>query len=337
MAPEILAQMDADEIVDLVRQIREYQTRKKLTTEALVRQFPALGTSKTWGLISGGRLLDPDAQLDSEKWLIQYRTVVAVIRSMAGDREPEQMYTKMSAVNRVRTVFLPAMVERDNARFILILGDTGSGKTSIRKSLQEMYGSRVVGMDVTQVMGDNVMAFLQAALNAFGIRDMSRSAMGRFDALVARLCETRVALYIDEGHHMGPKVLNTIKALINQTPGEFLVASMKTLWRRLELVAYEEARQLTGNRLAAVIALDDCNPGDVQILLENRLPELRPHIEPMIRVLLQMAVNRGNLAFVREVVKKTRELAGKEAPTIETFHQAVKARSDLRAVKERAA
>ncbi|PTY03920.1 hypothetical protein DB346_02890 [Verrucomicrobia bacterium LW23] len=332
MAPEVLAQMDADELATIVQQVRDFQQRKGLSTEALCRMFPGLGSSKTWSIIAAGKILD--SELDSEKWLASYRTVAALVRSMAAEREREQMYDRMSGVNKLRSVFLPAMTECDNARFILVLGDTGSGKSSLKRALQEKYGPRIVGMEMNQVIGDNPMSFMQCALGAFGVKDVPRTSMERFSMLVRHMTEPRVALFVDEGHHMGPKILNVIKSLINQTPGEVIVASMRTLWRRLELAAFEEARQLTGNRLAAVIQLNDCDPGDVEIMLENRLPELRPHMQTMVHVLLIAAVNRGNLAFVREVIKKVRELAGKDAPTMDVFHQAVKARTELKTVKE---
>ena len=43
---------------------------------------------------------------------------------------------------------------------------------------------------------------------------------------------------IDEAHHLGPHCLNTVKTLVNTTPGEFILVAIPTLWNKLQAHAY---------------------------------------------------------------------------------------------------
>jgi hypothetical protein len=150
----------------------------------------------------------------------------------------------------------------------------------------------------------------------------------RFNKVVARLKQSRICLAIDEGHHMGPRCLNLLKTLINQTPGEIAVFAKETLWTKLELAAYEEVKQLTKNRLAERVVLG-CRPRDIEKLLDRRInwhrngSDRQSGSDPRAVKMLIDRVKLGNLAFTREVIKRVNEMAEGEPVTIELFTTAV--------------
>ncbi len=300
--------------------MRDWQQAKSISDAALCKKYTGLGSTKTFK-----RILDNDLkELDLEKQLTNYRTVWALIESLGDeDGEDEEFYSDLTPAVHLSRVLLETMRERGIARFILMLGDTGTGKSSARRVMMEKYGQRLLWIEASVVWNDSPMAMLGAILIALGVKDAPYNQVERLDKVVTRLKESRICLFIDEGHHMGPRCLNLIKTLINQTPGEFAVQAKETLWRKLELASYEEAKQLTRNRLAERIYIDGIRESDIRKLLERRLNWQNGDMKSAVRLIADRAAKHGNLAFAREVIKRAKEMAEGEPVTIELFSNAV--------------
>jgi hypothetical protein len=181
------------------------------------------------------------------------------------------------------------------------------------------------------VAGDSPFNFMLLLLKAMGIEDAPKNAVGAFHKVVSELQQRRRCIVIDELHHAGPRILNTVKSLLNATPGEFIGLCMPTLWYRMEKGAYEECRQLTGNRLAERIRIDKLNRSDLRKIVARRLPGMKNR-ESAVALLENAAQGRGNLAFVRDVLRRAAEMegGGDGALSEEDFAAAVKAEAASR-------
>lgn len=310
------------ELVALAQAIKNWQEAKGLTTSAMLRRYSDLGSDKTYGKLAVGNI----DQLDVERQLVNYRAVWSLIEAIGDDSGPsEENYDDLSPVVQLRRALMEAFVENGNARFILVQGDTGSGKTSAARALILRYGSRLLFTELSPVFGDSPYNFLVLVLAALGQKAAPTNTVDCFAKVLHELNVTRRCLIIDELHHAGPRILNTIKSLINSTPGEFIGLTMPTLWSRLEKAAYEECRQLTGNRLAERIQLDQVNRSDMTKFVNRRLPGLAGETAKAVAILEQHARGRGNLAFVRDVCRRASEQYGAEKITIDDFSGVVAA------------
>ncbi len=320
MAPALLLTMEADELRRLGGQIKEYQTAKDLSDTAMVKKFPGLGSTKTYTRVVAGDL----AELDLERQLNNYRAVWALIESVGQEEtRSEELYDDLNPVLQLRKAVFEVFRETGNARFVLVEGDTGLGKSSARRLLIEKYGQRLLWIEATSIWRDNPSNMLAAILRAMGVREIPMMPTARFDLAVQRLNETRVCVLIDEFHHLGPQCLNAVKTLINQTPGEFVGLAMPTLWHRLERAAYEECRQLTGNRLAERIKLT-LREVDIARIINRRVPEATETVKQAVRMIMDRAPRYGNLAFVRDVCARVVELSdGTAGPDIECWSTAI--------------
>mgnify|MGYP003601961737 CR=1 FL=1 len=317
------------ELVELARNIRNWQESKgsAFTTAKMLRRFPTLGSDRTYGRLVAGTVED----LDVEKQLVNYRSAWALIEAIGDDASTsEDFYDDLSTVVQLRRAMMETFNENGIARFILVQGDTGSGKTSAARSVIQRYGSRLLFTELSPYVGDSPYNFLVLVLAALGIKSPPNDAMGCYAKVVHELNATRRGLIIDELHHAGPKILNSIKTLINQTPGEFVGLTMPTLWNRLEKAAYDECRQLTGNRLAERIQLDQINRSDMTKFVTRRLPGLNGATAQAIALLEQSAKGRGNLAFVRDVCRRAAEQYDGQKITIEDFAGVVAAEQKSR-------
>ena len=321
MAPEMFKSEDTAELREIAQRVRDWQQAKELSDSALCKKYTGLGSTKTFK-----RILDNDLkELDLEKQLTNYRTVWALIESLGDDEGArEELYLDLTPAVHFSRVLLETMRESGIARFILMLGDTGSGKSSALRLMLEKYGQRLLSIEASVAWNDSPMALLGAVLAAFGDKTPPYNLVERFNKVVARLKPSRTCLFIDEGHHMGPRCLNLIKTLINQTPGEFVVSAKETLWKKLELAAYEEVKQLTKNRLAERIYLKGAKPRDIEKMIERRVNGLNGELGAAVKMIIDR-VKYGNLAFAREVIKRVNEMAEGEPVTLEMFTSAVTA------------
>lgn len=303
MTPDILHNFESDELVALALKVRAWQEAQKLSDNELLRRYPGLGSTKTYT-----RILKCDlAELDLERWVAEYRAVWTVLESHSGHAaEEEELYEDISTVVQLRRALVEILECRSIRRVVLLEGDSGLGKSSALTLLQRKYGQRIILVEATDVWGDNPNSFLGAVLDALGVRDQPSGRDARLRKVVAKLSARRVALAIDEAHHLGQKCLNTAKTLINATarsahPCEVILLALPTLWRRLERAAFEEVKQLLGNRLAERIKLGELRESDVRKVLARRMRVEDPRSAGAV---LKEARSRGNLSFVAAVCER---------------------------------
>jgi type II secretory pathway predicted ATPase ExeA len=322
MAPDLINSHDAKELVSLARKIQQYQESKDVNDSALLRKFSGLGSTKTFN-----RILNNDLEeLDLERQLANYRAVWAIIESL-GDEETrnEELYDDLSPVLHLKRALLETMRSTGNNRLVVMEGDTGTGKSSARRLLIEKYGQRLLWIEATSVWKDNSSALLSTILHAKGTKQIPQNSTDRLALVISKFNETRICLIIDEGHHLGPNCLNTLKTLINQTQGEFILLVMPTLWKRMEQGAYEEVRQLVGNRLAERIKLDGLRETDVAKFINRRVANVDPAtLKQAIRMILDRAARYGNMAFVRDVCERVAEQCeGTSGPSLDIWSSAI--------------
>lgn len=323
MAPELFTSLEADELKAIAHKVREHQISRNLSDAALLKKFADLGSTKTYKRILAGDL----AELDLEKQLNNYRAVEALIDSTANAMEiNEELYDDLYPALALRRVFIETQQITTLSRVVFLLGPNGSGKSGARKVLQEKFGSRLLLVEATDVWNDSPMSMLGALLTAMGVKELPYNATERLTKVIEKLNHTRRCLLIEEAHHLGPRLLNTVKTLVNNTTGEFVLIAVDTLWKKLEgdKLAYEEARQLSQNRLAERIQLPKCPlASDVEKILSRRIKWANGDLQNAVNLILSKAENCGRFSFVRDVCIRANENAGSDPVTMEAFVQAV--------------
>lgn len=299
----------------------QMQSDDRLRKSELFRRYPDLGTDKTFGRFLRGDFSDTATTL--EDWVDDYRSTWAAIEEL-GVRQRAQgvrnVLHTMSGVKAARKAIIGLTEETSTRRVILVTGESGSGKSCIVLSLQQRWGSRVVPVEVQSVWADKPNRLLGAVCAAVGMKSagLPASPSEKMSLVIAHLKATRTCLVLEEGHHMGPQMLNAVKTLTNQTPGEFVVICIPTLLRRLQMAAYEEARQVFhSHRLAQTLALK-ITAGDALLLITDRLGEFDGARQAAAWLVeTTRAPRHGNLGFIRDVIDEaveTRARTGDDTP-----------------------
>lgn len=304
----------------LAEQVREFQLARNISDAELCRRFAGLGSTKTYKRILEGDL----AELDSERWETEYKQVLALIEIESACQElDEPIYDDLKHVTATRLAVNDAMNERGNNRLVIVEGPSGSGKSTAGRALAARFGRKIVLAEADETWKESPNAMLGGLLRALGVKEIPQSSEARKTKLVEYLLANPSCLLLDEAHHLGPRTLNLVKTLLNQTACQFVFLAIPTLFRKLESAAYEEAKQLTHNRMCERVRLAGPTAAETVKFLERRLKFEADALKPCAAVCSERAPQYGHWNFVNLVARKCRQLVGKGTVDSESFAKAM--------------
>ena len=309
-----------NELVETAAKIAAWGESHGMSRAQLVRNFADLGSEKSFRDISAGNLEGYNA----ENQLTKYRAVYATMEELANQGGEERIYDDLGTVVKIRRAFLGVVKATGTNRVLIVQGESGVGKTTAVGLLRGKYGTgRISYVEASDVWADSPNAFLGAILRALGVTELPAGRVQRLEEVQARLAISRRCLVIDEAHHLGPHCLNTVKTLVNTTPGEFILVAIPTLWNKLQAHAYQEAKQIATNRLSERVKLT-LDETDIRTYLSKRFKDAQPaELKVAAKIVRPSALLSGNYAFVRDVA---RELASLEADAVSRAVTAVTGR-----------
>ena len=299
-----------EELVETAAKIAEWGEAHGMSLAKLVRNFSDLGSEKSFRDISSGQLEGYSA----ENQLTKYRAVYATMEELADRGGEEKIYDDLGTVVKLRRAFLGVVKAAGTNRVLIVQGESGVGKTTAVGLLRGKYGTgRISYVEASDVWADSPNAFLGAILRALGVTELPAGRVQRLEEVQARLAISRRCLVVDEAHHLGPHCLNTVKTLVNTTPGEFILVAIPTLWNKLQAHAYQEAKQIATNRLSERVKLT-LDEADVRLYLSKRFAGASAaDLKVAAKIVRPNALLAGNYAFVRDVA---RELSGLSADEV---------------------
>jgi type II secretory pathway predicted ATPase ExeA len=308
------------ELVETAAKIAAWGESHGMSRAQLVRNFTDLGSEKSFRDISGGQLEGYNA----ENQLTKYRAVYATMEELANQGGEERIYDDLGTVVKIRRAFLGVVKATGTNRVLIVQGESGIGKTTAVGLLRGKYGTgRISYVEASDVWADSPNAFLGAILRALGVTELPAGRVQRLEEVQARLAISRRCLVIDEAHHLGPHCLNTVKTLVNTTPGEFILVAIPTLWNKLQAHAYQEAKQIATNRLSERVKLT-LDEADIRTYLSKRFKDAQSaELKVAAKIIRPNALLAGNYAFVRDVA---RELTGLDAEAVSRAVTAVTGR-----------
>lgn len=295
-----------EELVGIAAKIAAWGEARGMSRAQLVRSFTDLGSEKSFRDIAGGQTEGYNA----ESQLTKYRAVYATMEELADRGGEEKIFDDLGTVVKLRRAFLGVVKAAGTNRVLIVQGESGIGKTTAVGLLRGKYGSgRISYVEASDVWADSPNAFLGAVLRALGVSELPSGRVQRLEDVQGRLALSRRCLVVDEAHHLGPHCLNTVKTLVNTTPGEFILVAIPTLWNKLQAHAYQEAKQIATNRLSERVKLT-LEEADIRTYLAKRFPDATPaDLKVAARIVRPSALLAGNYAFVRDVARELRDLA----------------------------
>lgn len=333
------------ELRQLGQQVRNYQLERDWSDARLCKEIAHVGSSKTYK-----RILDPEDDLSELNVPTQLRNYQAAIETISAlrknDRPAEPEYDDFGNIMNVRAAVQRALLEDEEcvARLVIVEGNTSTGKDAVRRHLQKVWPKITVAVEATELWRDSLAVPARTIYDALCIvrqadkETKEQPKPPRWPAeviaeIVSCLKERRLVLIINEAHHLGPRGLNMVKTLLNQTPSVIVLECIPALLTRLLSSSYEEAVQLTGNRLCERVYLPSPPAEEILLLLERRDvkfadPETR---NAAAKALAADAPAFGNWRFVIQVTRKLFDSSKTKPVVTKQVSEAVTAVKNMRA------
>lgn len=176
----------------------------------------------------------------------------------------------LSYVTEARDALNMAFAEERN-RIVIVLADTGGGKTTIAKSIERDFSSRTSMVEATETWRNSYLAGIQDISRSCGIPEPKNNTRVAQDDLITELKKNPRIIIIDEGNYFGAACLNLVKTIVNQTPSIVVILAMPKLWKTITFARNEEARQLR-NRAAAILEFNKVKLADVRLAMKSAVP-----------------------------------------------------------------
>ena len=313
-----------EQLRQIGQKIRDYQIKQGWSDAEMCKRFSGLGSTKTYKRILEGNL----AELNVERQLHNYNGVWMLVEMQITNGVILEPIYELEHVTRTRLSVTECMQERGNDRFITIEGPTGSGKTESLNFIEERWPNVVIRVEANESwsVGNNPLRAMVVGLLQVADRsvDTPRNMVDCIAKLLGILNARKRILLIDEGHHIGAQGLNFLKTIINQTPTVIVLAAIPVLFSRLERKAYEECRQLTGNRLYERIRIPSPRASEIASFMAMRGVKFIDDklAKQCAAKLAETAPLYANWKFVNRVTRKAKAM-GDEPLTIDQFIEAL--------------
>lgn len=181
----------------------------------------------------------------------------------------EKRIIPLSHITAARDALNIAFAEERN-RVVIVLADTGGGKTIIANSIKRDFAARTAIVEASETWRKSYLAGVQDIARACGIAAPSENTRRAQEELITLLQKPRI-IVIDEGNYFGSACMNLVKAIVNKTQSIVVILAMPTLWQTLTKKSNQEARQLR-NRAAAILEFGKVKKADVRLALESSIP-----------------------------------------------------------------
>lgn len=283
--------------------------RPILSDAAMIKRFPALGSSKTYSWIRRGQFDGFNVANQSEN----YQAVLSQIEEIGAGDEREEVYDDFANAVAVSSSVIRLMQQTGEDRLLILEGPTGSGKTTVKKLMVAKFPGKIVAVDAN-VAWSSVTSALMEICQALGDkRDELRQNKGNLKHRATELLNrSNVILWIDESHHMTGDVLNLLKTFMNESDSAFVIAGIDTLWAKLTARYFEEAKQLLQNRLFQRIRLAAPTKRESQEFLSRRCPALNGAAGEAAAKVAGFARDYGRYAFLRNLAKRINREGGEQ-------------------------
>lgn len=253
---------------ELVARLAAHQSARGLEDASFAREQLTISAS-TWSRLKAGTYkLTADTRVADK--------LETALRFLDSEAELGKVTVSAPLVitSRVRAALNAVKLARTETRnrLVVFLGKTGAGKSNgVARAILKTYPARAVVVQCNETWRSSYYAAAKDMAVALDVKEELTGASAAQAALIERLNQERPILIIDEGHYFGPRTLNLVKLILNDTPCVVVLLAIPSLWRAMERSTWEESEQLR-SRTAAKIEQNDVDARDAALFIRELLP-----------------------------------------------------------------
>jgi DNA transposition AAA+ family ATPase len=218
----------------VITRLATYQRTAGLSDSRLVRQFPDLGSTKTWRqrLVAG--------ELDGirpDRTLSRLRRIAIV---MDGGL-PEADFFKGLPFTREMQIRLAILERQTNDRRILVaLAPNGCGKTTVARWAVAQSPADRTFCRLRPALRNKELHIANCMARALGADSDTTNAAEAEQRLVGLLSGQPRTVFLDQAHEGGAALMHLLRMLVDETPSRFVYLGYDTAYRRV-MVATSDA------------------------------------------------------------------------------------------------
>lgn len=317
-------------LAELARDIDNYRRERDWPLKKLAQQISQIGSDRTFTKILDGKFEDLNVDSQLRAYEIAALTV-ADLRTRDFPAEP--IYPGFANVLNVKTAVSRAWNEPSIARTVIVSGENGTGKTTARDQILKDWPKGTVNTQADETWRDSLNTPYLEIIRALNVKRKSENGEpwripnyppDRQEVILDELNKRKLILIIDDAHRMGPRGLNMLITLIDKSLVVPVLFGLPVLLRRLFTTAYEEAIQLTGNRLCERVSLDSPSAGEILDLFTSRGVTFadKPTEADASKRLVGECPDFGNWRFIVKVQRECFRMAGGKPMALDQFNTA---------------
>jgi hypothetical protein len=247
-AVETSPQNETERLRELAESARDYQLAREWSEARLCREIGHLGRPKLFARVLESE--DSLEDLDVSGLLRNYQAAAQMIAARrARERPPEPEYDDFANVIAVKQAIASALQEESIKRFVCIEGQSGTGKDAAIHALQRTWPNIIAVVEAHELWRESnalpmadILTALSSKRRSEGVDPLPCPLFPSQRMLVIRAELTRrpIVLLINEAHHCGPRGLNFVKWIINNTQTVVGFFCAPILLQRLLKSGFEE-------------------------------------------------------------------------------------------------
>lgn len=237
-----------------------------------------------------------------------------VVRSDAGGD-----YYETDTMLAVKKGLLAASKRNDEMRMVIYLAPTGGGKDTVIRYIANSMDDfnrpersfTFITVEARESWRKSYFAAVCDILFAVeGVDAGNMSCRAAENLLISALRARRILLAINEANYFGAHTFNLLKFVINQTPTVILLCAIPSIFERLKLKSWDEAKQVI-RRSYVTIPAPELSVKDIRPFLDN----LDFQAQDAAAAAIAVSANQfGAFGFVKRVVEYLQKIKGPIAP-----------------------
>lgn len=245
----------------------QHQIKRRMSDEAFCKRWLNISASG-WNRLKSGKY-----PLGSEsKMMDKLSAALASLDNDASNKALRGESGQVLPLLHMRALRAAVDMAQGNERnrLVIVLGETGSGKSTAGRSIVNTNPGRAIFAEATESWRTSYLGACEGVAKPAGVTCTGR--LGSTEEGILKALQGEGIVVIDEAHHFGPRSVNLVKAILNKTPRVVVLLAIKPLLSRMRQGAWIEAQQLLNRQACAPLDFSTIGAKDFGEFLKARIP-----------------------------------------------------------------
>jgi len=221
-----------NEIKVIVGRLAAIQRAREISTGQLLREYPDVGSSKTWTdrllpLLDGKAL----EGLHVERTLGRLKRVAAILDGGSPD---EVFYPEMGFAREMFARLGKLERQTNDRRILVCLAPNGCGKSAFARWAVAQDRTRRCYVRMRPTWRNRSVHICTGIARALGLTTQSTNPAEVEHAVIEGLTSQPRTLFVDQAHEGGVQLMHELRAFVDETPSRFVYLAYDTAFKRVQ-------------------------------------------------------------------------------------------------------